>query len=427
MKDFVFNHNNPSVLHLDINSCFATIEQQANPFLRGKPIVVAAYDSPSGCIVAPSAEAKKLGMKVGMRVKEARLIDPKVIVVTPDPPKYRAVHLRLRKILEDYAPSVVPKSIDEFVLDLKGTPLFERLGVLAIAKEIKNRINTEVGEWIRVSVGIAPNRYLAKTAAGMQKPDGLVVIDHENVDEKYQQLALRDLCGIKTNNIVRLNSVGIFTVADFFQANLETLKAAFQSVVGYYWYMRLKGYEVDDVVFARRSYSNSFSPPQALVNLEEIAPILQKLTEKMSFRMRRGGYVGRGVHVSVLYRDYSFWHQGQTQTEVLFDGRDIYKVAYKLLSKSVFRKPVHTLAVSAFGLEKKGKLQLSLVADVPKKDRLVKAVDTINETWGDFVVSPLRMLSAKSLIADRIAFGGIKELEEFILQDTGVTPVSHNV
>lgn len=406
------------MLHLDINSCFATIEQQANPFLRGRPIVVAAYDSPSGCIVAPSVEAKKLGIKVGMRVREAKLIEPKVIVVTPDPPKYRAVHLRLRRILEDYAPKITPKSIDEFVLDLAHTPLLARVGILAIAQEIKSRIRTEVGEWIRVSVGIAPNRFLAKTAAGMQKPDGLVVIDHQNIEEKYRSLILGDLCGIKSNNIVRLNNVGIFTVLDFYQANLETLKSAFQSVVGYYWYMRLRGYEVDDVVFARRSYGNSFSPPQSLVTLEEMAPILQKLTEKMSFRMRRGGYVGQGVHVSALYRDYSFWHQSQTQTEVLFDSRDIYKVAYKLLSKSPFRKPIHTLAVSAFSLEKKGKLQLSLVADVPKKDRLVKAVDTINETWGDFVVSPLRMLSAKSLIADRIAFGGIKELEEFIFSST---------
>lgn len=414
MNDPIFNHNDPTVLHLDINSCFATIEQQANPFLRDKPIVVAAYNSPSGCIVAPSVEAKRLGIKVGMRVKEAKLIEPKIIVLSPDPPKYRTVHLRLREILEDYAPKVVPKSIDEFALDLKGTPLLRRVGVVEIAKEIKQRIRDEVGDYMRVSVGIAPNRFLAKTAAGMQKPDGLVVIDKSNFSKAYQKLVLGDLWGIKSNNIIRLNSVGVFSVWDFFQADLQSLKSAFESILGYYWFMRLRGYEVDDVVFARKSYGNSFSPPQALSTLEEISPILQKLTEKMSFRMRRAGYVGRGVHISILYRDHSFWHRGQTWTEALFDSRDIYRVAYKLLSCSPYPKAVHTLAVSAFSLEKKDKLQLSLISDVKKKDRLVKAVDAINETWGDFVVSPLRMLSAKHLIVDRIAFGGIKELEEFV-------------
>ena len=89
------NHNPPRIMHVDLNSCFATIEQQANPLLRGKPIVVAAYDSPRGCVVAPSIEAKRYGIKTGMTVGDAKLLYPRVIVRTPDPPKYRYVHLQL--------------------------------------------------------------------------------------------------------------------------------------------------------------------------------------------------------------------------------------------------------------------------------------------------------------------------------------------
>jgi DNA polymerase-4 len=115
------NRNLPTIMHVDLNSCFATIEQQANPLLRGKPIVVAAYNSPNGCVVAPSIEAKRYGIKTGMTVRDARLLYPSVIVRTPDPAKYRAVHLQFRKIFTDYSPDVAPKSIDEAVIDFKDT------------------------------------------------------------------------------------------------------------------------------------------------------------------------------------------------------------------------------------------------------------------------------------------------------------------
>src|SRR3954453_6024641 len=107
------NHNPPTIMHVDLNSCFATIEQQANPLYRGKPIVVAAYDTPNGCVVAPSIEAKTYGIKTGMTVRDARLRCPHVIVRKPNPDLYRAVHLQFRNIFRDYSPDVTPKSIDE--------------------------------------------------------------------------------------------------------------------------------------------------------------------------------------------------------------------------------------------------------------------------------------------------------------------------
>ncbi|MEK7470692.1 MAG: DNA polymerase IV, partial [Patescibacteria group bacterium] len=102
-------------MHIDLNSCFATIEQQANPFLRGKPIAVGAYTTPNGCILAASVEAKRLGIKTGMRVKDGKVLYPKLIVLPSDPNKYRDVHLKLRKIISEYTNDFSPKSIDEFV------------------------------------------------------------------------------------------------------------------------------------------------------------------------------------------------------------------------------------------------------------------------------------------------------------------------
>ena len=409
-----FNGNLPNIIHLDINSCFATIEQQANPRLRGKPIAVAAYDSPAGCIVAPSIEAKKYGVTVGMRVRDGKMLCPHLIVLTPDPAKYRNVHLQFRKLLENYTDKAIPRSIDEFVLDLEGYPAY-RKGMINVAREIKEKIKREIGGWLTVSVGISTNRFLAKVGAGLNKPDGLDVIDKNNFRDIYSKLSLVDLCGIKTRNAIRLNNAGVYTVLDFYKASVQKLKAAFGSILAYYWYVRLHGWEIDNVTFGRRSYGNSFALPKPLLRVEELAPILQKLTEKTGMRMRKAGYVARGVHLAIAYRDNSFWHKGVSLPDYIFDSRDIYKVAFKLLNMSPYRSPDRNLAVSCFNLERVKNMQLSFLEDFDKKQKLVNAIDLINERWGNFVITPGGMLGTDNVVIDRIAFGGVKELEEIVI------------
>src|SRR5919199_3851968 len=233
MADLPLNHNAPTIMHVDLNSCFATIEQQANPFLRGKPIVVAAYDTPNGCVVAPSIEAKRYGIKTGMSVRDARLLYPPVIVRTPDPAKYRYVHLKFRKIFKDYSPDVTPKSIDEAVIDLTDTLCLFKGTVVDIGREIKRRFRTEIGEWMRCSIGVSTNRFLAKLAASLHKPDGLDIIDHTNVLEVYKRVSLLDLNGINTRYQARLNASGIFTPLEFYSAPLDLLKKqVFRSILG---------------------------------------------------------------------------------------------------------------------------------------------------------------------------------------------------
>ena len=445
MQDLEFNPKPSTILHIDLNSCFATIEQQANPHLRGKPIAVAAYPTPNGCILAPSIEAKKYGVKTGMRVKDGKLLCPNLIILASDPWKYRNVHLSLRRLLSDYTVDLFPKSIDEFVLNLENylhLPLKEApLKVVAqslspvyeIAKEIKVRIKTEIGEWLTVSVGIAPNRFLAKLASNLHKPDGLDEINKDNFFDVYSELALTDLPYIKGRNAARLNSVGIFNVLDFFKASPCRLRAAFNSINSYYWYLRLRGFEIDDVPFGRRSYGNSYALPTPLFYPSQLAPILSKLVTKMGARLRNAGYKTKGVHLAISYRDGSFWHQGESFDEEIFDSREIYKKAFRILCSSTYKRSVRELAVSCFNLSKIKTLQLDLFEDVCKKRKLVDAIDDINNRWGDFVVTPARMLRSKNEVPDRIAFGqpadathqalqagGVKELEEFTLSNQDV-------
>lgn len=396
-------------MHIDLNSCFASIEQQANPLLRNKPIAVAAYTSPNGCILAPSVDAKKMGIKVGMQVKEGKLLCPNLVILAPDPEKYRSIHIAFKKVLSAYTPEIVPKSIDEFVLDFAGTPALKR-GLFEIGQEIKDRIKKEIGDYLTVSIGLGPNRFLAKTASNLHKPDGLDEVNKENFREVYGSLTLTDLTGIARQNAIRLNTVGIYTVMDFFNADIRILQTAFQSILGYYWFVRLRGWEVDDVEWGTKSFGHSFALPKFLVKPEELAPILAKLVEKLGFRMRGENYQAKGVHLGLLFKDHEFWHQGITLDQPLFYSQDIYRVAYRILSHSPYRLPVRNLAVSCFYLSPRDNLQLGLFEDRIKKERLVNAIDDINDRWGNFVITPAIMANTEDVVHDRISFGNVRGL-----------------
>ena len=407
-----FNNSPSCVMHVDINSCFASIEQQANPLLRGKPVAVAAYTTNRGCILAASIEAKRLGIKTGMMVFEGKKIFPNLVVLPPDPWKYRNVHLKLKKIISDYTNDFAPKSIDEFVLNLKDYPKLKRNSMKEIALEIKGRIKNEVGDWITVSIGIAPNRYLAKVAAGLHKPDGLDEINHANFLDIYSKLKLTDLTGIKKRNAVRLNLVGIYSVLDFYNSPVWKLKAAFHSICGLYWHIRLSGYEIDNFESKRSSFGNSIALGSNLSKICELSPIVARLTEKMCTRLRNSGYKASGVHLMIIYKDGSWWHKGRLMRCSHNDTKEIYSSIFKLLQEAKPSSFVLNLAVSCFGLVKNDFIQLDFFENMEKRENLMQAIDNVNGKWGDFTISSARSLSGGKVVVDRIAFGGVKELEE---------------
>lgn len=405
-------------MHIDLNSCFATIEQQANPLLRGKPIVVAAYGTPNGCVLAPSVEAKRLGIKTGMRVKEARIIYRDVIVLTPDPPKYRDVHIKFKKIFFDYSDNVTPKSIDEAVIDFRGMERL-RLDLVKIGREIKQRMKAEIGEWITCSVGISTNRFLAKLAASLHKPDGLDMITHKNLIDIYDQVSLLDLNGINVRFQARLNAYGIFTPLDFLHAACATLeKKVFMSICGRQWYERIRGYEVDDIEFKTRSIGQQYALKKPTANPAALGPMMMKLCEKMGRRLRRKGYIAHGIHVGMGYRDGTTWHRGRLTDSELYTTMELYKKALLIFNQQPEAKEVTHLSVSCYALEPGSNSQMSLFDIDPTKQRkAADAMDDINDRWGEFVITPALMLGMNDIILDRIAFGGVKDLEDLYRLD----------
>jgi len=410
--DLPINKNPPTIMHIDMNASFARAEQQARPLLRGKAVGVAAYTSPGGCVVSPSVEAKQRGVKTAVNVREARMLAPDIIIIPPDPNLYREVHKRFCKIYRDYSPDVTPKSIDEAVIDFAGTPILKVKSMEEIGQEIKGRIKAEIGCWMSCNIGIAPNRFLAKLAASLHKPDGLDTITHENVLSIYSQSDLLGLNGINTRYQARLNAAGIYTPMQFYEADCQYLtKQVFKSINGYYWFLRLRGWETDAVIFGRKSFGNSHALQKQACKREELAPLLMKLCEKTGRRLRKHNSVAYGVYVAMLYADGTHWAQGKKFSGSLYTTQEIYTKAWLLLNRQPDWKPIRNLAVSVFCLADSLTEQIPLFeSEETKKRRLSDALDSINDRYGEFIITPALMLGMEGTILDRISYGNVKEL-----------------
>ncbi|HUD03504.1 MAG TPA: hypothetical protein VMR51_01835 [Patescibacteria group bacterium] len=409
--DLPVNYNRPLMMHIDLNSCFAIIEQQANPLIRHKPVAIAAYDTPRGAVIASSYEAKAKGIKLGLNVRDARLIDKNVIVLMPDPPKYRDAHKRFKKVLLNYTNEIRPKSIDEFEIDFSGSHAVQRdISLTDIGYQIKQDIKREIGSYVTVNIGIGPNRFLAKTAAGLHKPDGLDVINGDNLLEIYKRLELIDLCGINTRYQARLNVAGIHTPLDFLGAKAEYLqKQVFKSRVGLDWYLRLRGYEVDSRIFARKSYGHQYALGDKTTDRQKLSRLLMKLCEKTGRRLRANGYSAVGIHLWLNFANRQYWAKGKNTKSEMYATGDIYLQAQKLLNQAIIPTKVTNIGVTVFGLQTCSPEQQELFSGSRlDKKALARAADIVNDKYGEFTLVPATMAGMQDIILDRIAFGSIK-------------------
>lgn len=410
MTDLDLNYHQPLMMHIDLNSCFAMIEQQANPLIRYKPVAVAAYDTPKGIILASSYEAKALGIKVGVNVREAKLICPDIIIMTPDPDKYFDAHCRFKKVLLNYTDNITPKSVDEFVINFNGSIAVQKgLALETIGQRIKKDIKRELGEYITVNIGIAPNRFLAKLAAGLNKPDGMDTITADNLREIYSQLDLMDLPGINHRYAARLNLAGIYSPLQFLDAPLWKLKnEVFHSIVGFYWYLRLRGHEIDTVNFNRKSFSQQYALGQKTTDKQELSRLIMKLCEKTGRRLRSQGYEARGIQLWMGFENRDYWSKRQQLKTALYSTQDIFSQSQRLLLQAQLTSRVTNIAITVFNLNSTTPMQLGLFDDTRLDSRsLAFAADNINDRYGEFTLIPALMANMQDIIIKRVAFGSI--------------------
>lgn len=400
------------IMHIDLNSAFATTEQQAHPSLRGKPMGVTNRISKECCVIAASYEAKALGIKVGMRRSEAMAICKDFILLETDPPKYNDVYQKLIRIMKDYSPKIKMRSIDEGVIDFHGMePVLKGRSLEDIGYEIKQRVKDDIGDWMKINVGIGTNRFLAKQAAGFHKPDGLDKIDHTNLLAYYKQIKLTDLNGIAERNEARLNALGIMTPMEFFKASETTLKKqVFQSINGTYWYRRLRGHEIDDNETNLGMVGRQWVVREPSDKDNYLLPCLSFLCETTGVKLRYRGVEARGICVWMSYQNGEFWQGKRMHKTTFYTNPEIYRRAMELFNQRP-HGTVRTIGIYCYMVTPSQRSQLSLFEDVAKIDWLTKAVDEINDFYGTFTVYTASSLEGKKIIKQKIPFGGTEYFE----------------
>lgn len=404
-------------MHIDMNSYFASVEQQANPHFRGKPLGVCAYLSKNGCIIAASKEAKALGVGTGAIVHEARKLIPCIKLVECDPIKYRYVTQGIFSIFRNYTPIIEPYSIDEAFLNLTGhTKNFKSAEI--VAKEIKQRIKREIGGWLTCSIGISFTRFLAKVASELKKPDGLTLVRPRDIPKIYECLGLTDVWGINKRMAVRFNRLGILSLMDLYNyPEINILQVMGRP--GWYLWAKIHGQEIEKVNPAiqrtPKSIGHSYCLPVITQDLDYLGKILMKLCEKTGRRLRESGRVANRIYVGWSY-EYNHSEYLQRKTPKPICGtQDIWKIAFKLLSSNI-QGDVSRLAVTVTNLTPWSG-QMELWCDTIKQNSLTKAIDGVNDKFGEYTVFHGRMIDTDRNAPERVGFRksvSIPEPEESI-------------
>ncbi len=429
--------------------------------LRGKPVGVCASLHETSCLIAASKEAKALGIKTGTLVYKAKKLCPKIILLRATPAKYREVNRHINRIFADYTDRVETYSIDESFLDLSfcsspsigevrrgrdkallsttPSPSYSRRGIvnpLQIGAEIKKRIKQEVGEWLTCSIGIAPNKFMAKLAADLQKPDGLSIVWRENLPEVYKDKKLTDLWGIASGWERRLARLGILSPLQLLGYPVQNLISVFGKP-GFYIWQRVNGLEVDEIRNWKleissqnpisdfefpisdgpKSFGHSWVLNFRTTDKERLKPVILRLAEKAARRMREEGFQAYGIGLSITLVDGIKFGRPKPLNHAVDTGLGLYYEALKIWEPWKFEKEVMHIAVRFFNLVKYSRqLELNYGLRITnwnnpqfairnKPIPLVQYLDTINNKYGEFTIRSGLLTKTQDYTPDAIAFG----------------------
>lgn len=414
-------------LFLDLNSYFASVEQQENPRLRGRPVAVVPVDSDYTCAIAASHEAKACGIKTGTMVKDARLRCPQLIRVLADHEKYVRYHKRVLKEIDRHIPVEIVASVDEMACRLTGR-WREPERAHALALEIKDGLRRNVGECITCSIGLSTNRLLAKLASDLEKPDGLVALHPHDLPGAFAGLTPRDFCGIGPRMEKRLARAGITTVRQLWHCPPEKLRAFWGSVEGERFWHALRGVEIPPAPPNKScvGHSHVLDPlqrPPALAELVARRLLLKAASRLRGFdhlagaltvaaRLERGGRLAFERRFTPLCDSVSLQH--------IFEG-----LWHELLSHSG-QERIKKVSVTLHALQPIGEarqLELSL-SDRPlppdaallgdKRERVSRVIDQLTKKFGrDAVTIGFVPGQGSSFTGAKIAFNRMPDLDDF--------------
>jgi DNA polymerase-4 len=407
-------------LFVDFNSYFASVEQYDRRLLRGRPVGVVPVMAQTTCCIAASYEAKAFGVKTGTGVREARELCPDIMLVEARPARYIELHHQLMAAIADCIPHAEPLSIDEVPCWLIGRER-SRENAESIARRIKQTLRDRFDDAIHCSIGIAPNRFLAKTASDMRKPDGLTVIEQDDLPHALHDLELRDFCGIGPSMEHRLRAAGIHTAQQLCTAPREYLRAAWGSIEGERYWLQLRGFDLPERKTRRGSIGHSHVLGPELRSYEGARSVLFKLLSKAAMRLRREGFFAGGLSIRIRFlgleprfmRDLAFAPLDDTPTLLHLLGEQLSALE-RAASKRRWdpkRHPPLSVAVTLGSLQPLGMVTDSLLEDANRARKMSGVLDRINQRYGNNAVYFGAMQGAVATDAApmRIPFSNIPE------------------
>lgn len=374
------------VIFVDLNSYFASVEQADNPDLMGKPVAVVPMLADTTCCLAASYPAKAKGIKTGTLVRDARKLCPDIVFIKADHNKYVKYHHKIIKAVDSCLPVWKVFSIDEMAIKLFGRE--QNLAFAeAKAREIKERILKQVHPALTCSIGIAPNRYLAKIASDMQKPDGLVVIKAEELPHRLYQLQLRDFPGIGVRMEEKLIMSGCPSAKILCQKSLSEMHQLWGSKLGDEFWQLIRGYEIEEKETERASIGHSRVLAPGSRTAEKAWANLVGLLSKAAMRLRDENFYARTLQLHLKFLDKgssyrnpntSYWEGKARFYET--QNTDILIKELSALWEKAPKENILRIGVVLSSLVQANKSQLSLWEDT-KQAKLMQALDTLNKTY----------------------------------------------
>jgi DNA polymerase-4 len=375
-----------TVMHLDMDAYFASVEQQCNPALRGKPIAVIGSGSRT-VVTTASYEARKSGVKTGMTVFDVRRLCPEIIFVEGNSTKYTDTCAELARLYRQFTPLVEVFSVDEAFLDVTGSlALFG--SARTIAQHIKKKIKRSFG--LTCSAGIAPNKLLAKLASDLHKPDGLVEIAPAEVSAFLEGLPVSKLCGIGEKLAGKLSALGIHTCGELGRTAPLLLRYRF-GIIGEVLHRMGKGEDESPVVALgsepdAKSIGHSMTFSRDIIQQNILEAYLLQLAEMVGRRVRNSGFLGRTVSLTIRYADFTTFSRQRSLRDPVQGSLEIYRAAQQILRSVRLQQAVRLLGVSLSSLSRYAG-QMPLFPEERRWQTITRTMDRINNKHGDFAIT----------------------------------------
>ena len=411
-----------TTLFIDFNSYFASVEQQLQPHLRGRPVIVVPLNSDHTCAIAASYEAKRMGIKTGTPVWEAKARCRTLACVVARHRMYLDYHDRLKTEIGRHLPISREESIDEVSCHLDRTQRSEEAAI-ALAQRVKEGIATRVGECLTSSIGLSTNRFLAKVASDLRKPDGLTVLYPAEVPSRLGHLPITELPGIGPNMNYRLRLQGIGTIGELWQRSPRELRRAWGSVEGERMWHKLRGVELPELPVVKRVVGHSHVLDPELRPFDLAEGVARRLLLKAASRLRR-----YGMYASVMDISARVEQGGRISITVTFvhacDNATLMAALTVGWSRLLLQRPdqprLKKLSVQLHGLTPSRAPSLFSAQDGrmrwrEKQELLSRSVDRLNKRFGrDAVLQGIVPRHVNHFTGTKIAFTRIPEPEEFL-------------